>query len=188
MQGSTTIEYELGSPNPNENDYSSTDGQVLCVAEAASDPGVEHFDMIQMGQGVFAESPQPMWQLGKMLPDLAVTDPKGAAANGGPISGPVALSRAHGSGWNEDALTLFQSGLVAATGTYTGNTRLYFKLQSNQKPVAVALTNESERSPSFWCGTPTRTRLRCSWSRSVTGRRPGACRSGASGPRRTPAS
>lgn len=148
IQPSTFFTYELGSPDATKDDYSQTDGQFMHIADDAKDPGVYHFSSLLMAKGMFSESPQKTWQFYGLINDLAVGDKngvndKGVALNGGAIEKPVAMARGF-SGWSEDAIMIFNFGLVATGGTYTGRTYEYLKFPPNKRPVGVAVTNNNE--------------------------------------------
>ncbi len=148
VQPNVFFNYELGSSNKAKNDYSMTDGQVLSLADQAADPGVEHFTSVIMAEGVFGESAQKSWQYYGRFIDIAVGDKnsrndQGVALNGGRLDKPVALARGY-TVWSEDALVVLDSGVVAAAGTFTGRTFLYFKFPAEKRPLAVAVTNNNE--------------------------------------------
>jgi len=148
IQPKTFFTYELGSPDPTKDDYSQTEGQFMHVADNAEDPGVYHFSSILMSKGMFSESPQKLWEFYGLINDLAVGDKnslndEGVDLNGGAIKKPVAMARGF-SGWSQDAIILFNSGLIGTGGTYTGRTYKYFKFPPNKRPVGVAVTNNNE--------------------------------------------
>lgn len=148
IQPNVFFKYELGTHDLNKDDYSMTDGQILSLADLPQDPGVSHFSSVIMGQGVFGESAQKTWQYYGGFTDIAFGDKNGSndpgvALNGGPLSRPVAIARGYNV-WSEDALVVLESGVVAAAGTYTGRTYLYFKFPPEKHPLSVAVTTNNE--------------------------------------------
>jgi hypothetical protein len=148
VQPNVFFSYELGTHDLTKDDYSMTDGQILSLADQAADPGVSHFSSVIMGQGVFGESAQKTWQYYGGFADIAFGDKNGSndpgvALNGGPLGRPVAMARGYNV-WSEDALVVLDSGVVAAAGTYTGRTYLYFKFPAEKRPLSVAVTTNNE--------------------------------------------
>lgn len=131
-------------------DYSQTEGQVAFLADDPTDGAVDHFNSLLMGQGRFVTGPMPSPNLAGLITDFAVGPANsrnrlGVALNGGPIVAPLAVARGQSNeGWNQGALMVFQSGLIASSGTVTGQTWVYTRLPAHKVPTGVAVTPHNE--------------------------------------------
>lgn len=144
--------FELGPPQGcyPDTDYWSEAGQLAYVPDnPATDPGLDRIQVFAYYDNVFALSPRLDWPSTRPHPDWQATEPSYIALLGGVRpKNPIANVRGYGMLQNE-ALILYQSGLLAVAGTQTsreGGERPYpgFVFPSTKVPTGLAVTASNE--------------------------------------------
>ena len=137
--------YQVGGPYDKaaENTFGATGGQVFYVPDNAGDPGIDRIETYSWGGNCMVIKPEHAWW-GGAHPDPAVLRKEWLTAAGGALGAPYAMGRSQLL-WCNDALILFNSGFVGATGTQTSDDKYaHFMFPRHKIPTAVAVTNKNE--------------------------------------------
>jgi hypothetical protein len=146
--------YQLGGPGMADsmNDFGSVIDQVLYVPDADLNPGLDRISTFDWSNHVIVEMPEKVWwgTPACWWPDCKSNpDPAGqlapwAMALGHPVRRPLAAARQQVR-WANDALVIFQDGLIGATGSQTSDDHHpYFQFPPNKVPTAIATTSYNE--------------------------------------------
>ena len=133
-------QYQRGGPWSKEaGDYSSTQGQILYVADRGF--SVDRVTVLEMSNNCFSEKPEPPWH-GGFRPEPA--SKSWLQASGGNPGMPVFMARGMG-GWSNSGVIVFSSGLVGVAGTCTAKgSEPTLLLPRNKIPTAISVTNKNE--------------------------------------------
>jgi hypothetical protein len=116
---------------------------VLYVPDKPGDPGCDRVMILEEGNDVLTESPEPPWW-GGAHPEPALTKPSWAEAGGGHLGIPLNINRTCAY-WDNCGLIVFNSGLIGAAGTCTaGSCSPCLMLPRGKVPTAVSITNKNE--------------------------------------------
>ena len=144
-QGGYCGTWQIGSLQTDPGDYSSAIVHTAYIADApAAHVGISNLQAINMAHNTFAQKPEPSWtaDYSNGVDDSAAVS---YVARGLNAREPVAVGRCYGrSGWCTNSLMVFQSGLIATTGSNTSSNRATVQLAAGKVPTAIAVTGSNE--------------------------------------------
>lgn len=137
--------YQVGGPYDSaaNNTFGATAAQVFYVPDKAGDPGIDRIETYSWFGNCMITKPEHVWW-GGAHPEPAVLRKEWISAAGGALGSPYAMGRSHLL-WCNDALILFNTGFVGATGNQTSDDKFaHFLFPRHKIPTSVAVTNRNE--------------------------------------------
>jgi len=139
--------WSVGGPvTSNPSAYSTNQANTIFVADDPTQRvGVSLLQVSGYTHNVFAQLPQPPWQIfqpGQDIDSPSVVNYKAAGITSG---NPVALGRCEGAvGFCAQAVVAFQNGALGTVGSNTARNKATAVLGPNKVPTGVAVTNGNE--------------------------------------------